>query len=549
MPSRKPPLHATTSAARTGLGKELAGSASAEDGWMEDARPWDASTAEAPRLPPPVPAALALRLEIERAAQLRRLRALFRRLCETAEPALAVPPMHALERWRFVAKWEEDEEQEPCAAHQPPAEMLFPLGTRGASADARLAADLVRAGMHERAVAGAVCRVREASREAAAAVASAAPSLSHQSASTTPLVRVRRRAGELVTLAAVCDGGGEAEVDGGGEADGESESEGEGEGEGGADGASIAVTEACLRKLVLMHNAMRRHAAAAAPPSAASAAAAAATAAATAAASAPCDAECLMRVYTLLLRYHSIGGAGFQAALGGRVLRELHACLGVNFECFASPLNAFYSYASYCSAFPDVDAPFGSRGSFASFSPSSGAYEVNPPFVEGVIDAAAVRIVSLLERAEAAAQPLCFVVALPGWDDCEGYRLLSARTPFLRHTTLAAAVDHGFVDGAQHRRRRSFRESPYDTAVMVLQTSAAAQRWPACGEAGAEAAEGSGLGHRLRRALAACTPTADALAAVDSSERVHRGGGARAKGKRQRWGNAKRRRAKKARAD
>ena len=40
-----------------------------------------------------------------------------------------------------------------------------------------------------------------------------------------------------------------------------------------------------------------------------------------------------------------------------RVLRER---LGVGFECFASPLNCHLP--RFCSAFPDVDAPFGSAG-------------------------------------------------------------------------------------------------------------------------------------------------------------------------------------------
>ena len=88
-------------------------------------------------------------------------------------------------------------------------------------------------------------------------------------------------------------------------------------------------------------------------------------------------------------------------------------------------------------------------------------------------------------------------------------------------------------------RTRSFRESPYDTSLFVLQTAAAAARWPV--DARTSAA--------LRTALAECTPTAESLAAVESSERVHRGGGARAKGKRPRWGNAKRRASKRAKEE
>ena len=133
------------------------------------------------------------------------------------------------------------------------------------------------------------------------------------------------------------------------------------------------------------------------------------------------------RMFALLLRYKSLHGHGFQAALGPKVrersatqaqrhapsLRQgaaprracracprasaaadpplacpLGACLpldaqvwqllqgrlGVAFECFASPLNAYLP--AFCSGFPDVDAPFGSSGSFFNFAPLGGSYAV-----------------------------------------------------------------------------------------------------------------------------------------------------------------------------
>jgi hypothetical protein len=48
---------------------------------------------------------------------------------------------------------------------------------------------------------------------------------------------------------------------------------------------------------------------------------------------------------------------------------------------------------------------------------------------------------------------------------------------------LAAAShpssDHGFCDGAQHQRQDRFRESPFDTAIFILQNKTAAKTWPA----------------------------------------------------------------------
>ncbi len=40
-------------------------------------------------------------------------------------------------------------------------------------------------------------------------------------------------------------------------------------------------------------------------------------------------------------------------------------------------------------------------------------------------------------------------------------------------------TDHGFCDGAQHQRQDRFRESPFDTAIFILQNAAAAAVWPA----------------------------------------------------------------------
>ena len=53
----------------------------------------------------------------------------------------------------------------------------------------------------------------------------------------------------------------------------------------------------------------------------------------------------------------------------------------------------------------DVDAPFGSAGSFFLRAPTLyGSYEANPPFVPVVMDAAAERFEALLAAAEAGNQ-------------------------------------------------------------------------------------------------------------------------------------------------
>lgn len=52
----------------------------------------------------------------------------------------------------------------------------------------------------------------------------------------------------------------------------------------------------------------------------------------------------------------------------------------------------------------DVDGPFGSAGSFFRFRALHGSYEVNPPFVPAVMDAAAAHLLALLAAAEASNQ-------------------------------------------------------------------------------------------------------------------------------------------------
>lgn len=70
----------------------------------------------------------------------------------------------------------------------------------------------------------------------------------------------------------------------------------------------------------------------------------------------------MARVWCLLKRYNVFCGnsSETQISLPVPVLESLHRNFGVTFECFASPLNCYFR--QYCSAFPDTDAYFGSRG-------------------------------------------------------------------------------------------------------------------------------------------------------------------------------------------
>ena len=70
-------------------------------------------------------------------------------------------------------------------------------------------------------------------------------------------------------------------------------------------------------------------------------------------------------------------------AVVSQVFSLLSKRLGVALECFASPLNTFLG--RFCSAFPDVDSAFGSQGSFWSFSPDSGSFQVRASLLKASI--------------------------------------------------------------------------------------------------------------------------------------------------------------------
>ena len=176
------------------------------------------------------------------------------------------------------------------------------------------------------------------------------------------------------------------------------------------------------------------------------------------------------RLFALLLRYKSIQGYGFQSGVGPRVFATLRAAAGVAFEAFASPLNCYHTNG-FCSAFPDVDAPFGTRGDFFKLADAGafkrGAAQVNPPFVSGVMRRVAETIERVLTAASENDAPLTFVVFIPGWTDEWAWSALSD-SRFLVTKFVVAAADHGYCDGAAHQRKASFRSSTYDTGVFAL---------------------------------------------------------------------------------
>ena len=230
-------------------------------------------------------------------------------------------------------------------------------------------------------------------------------------------------------------------------------------------------------------------------------------------------------VFALLARYDACGGAWYQAALGEKAFDVLKKRVGVGCEAFASPLNA--RYGRFCSAFPDVDGPFGSLGSFFDFAPTRGSFEMNPPFVPEVLLAAAERAEKLLRTAEESDSRLSFVVVVPAWRDVPMWTALE-KSAFKRGDALIVpASAHGYCDGAQQIRSPSERHrvSSYDTGVFFLQTTAGARRWPVTEEIRAELLEG------MKAAVGSAATTGD----LEKRWRGDKGGGRDEGGKQKRF--------------
>ncbi|XP_062402264.1 mRNA (2'-O-methyladenosine-N(6)-)-methyltransferase [Sardina pilchardus] len=189
----------------------------------------------------------------------------------------------------------------------------------------------------------------------------------------------------------------------------------------------------------------------------------------------------LSRVWCLIKRYQVMFGSGvnegtgLQGALPVPVFEALHKQFGVTFECFASPLNCYFK--QFCSAFPDTDGFFGSRGPFLSFSPASGSFEANPPFCEELMDAMVTHFEELLERSS---EPLSFIIFVPEWRDPPTPALTRMEASrFRRHQLIVPAFEHEYRSGSQHlcKKEEMYYKAIHGTAVLFLQNAAGFAKW------------------------------------------------------------------------
>ncbi|XP_074645093.1 mRNA (2'-O-methyladenosine-N(6)-)-methyltransferase-like [Tubulanus polymorphus] len=188
----------------------------------------------------------------------------------------------------------------------------------------------------------------------------------------------------------------------------------------------------------------------------------------------------LARCWCLMKRYQSMFGIGnegvsLQGALPVAVFECLHRLFGVTFECFASPLNCYFK--QFCSAFPDTDGYFGSRGSLLKFQPVSGSFEANPPFCEELMETMVDHFESLLLESS---EPLSFIVCIPEWRDPPTEALIRLESSrFNRKQLVIPPFEHEYRHGFQHivAKNETNIKAMHGTLIIFLQNEAGLSKW------------------------------------------------------------------------
>lgn len=179
-------------------------------------------------------------------------------------------------------------------------------------------------------------------------------------------------------------------------------------------------------------------------------------------------------LYRMVTRYLTIGNIGTQASAPSQFYNYAVDNLGVHHECFASPLNA--NMNSYTSAYPDVDYPFGSLGSFFQLReifPDGGSFAANPPFLAPIMDSMMLYIVDWMNSTDA--PPLSFIVIMPDWTDNNAYNTALDNDHLITYDTVIPKESHRYV---LRRLTSDELRSMCDTRLLILQNNSGAEQWP-----------------------------------------------------------------------
>ena len=86
---------------------------------------------------------------------------------------------------------------------------------------------------------------------------------------------------------------------------------------------------------------------------------------------------------------------------------------------------------------------------------------------------------NILSCLDLSSKPLCFVIVVPGWDDCDSYKSVMA-SKYLRRKVTMGTSDHFYKDGMQHRanNRKLYRPAFINSLVFIMQNDAGNLKWP-----------------------------------------------------------------------
>ena len=115
-------------------------------------------------------------------------------------------------------------------------------------------------------------------------------------------------------------------------------------------------------------------------------------------------------IFCLLLRYQTFMGNSHQFAMKTKFKDVLQLKYNIDFECFASPINVYYS--KYCSLFYDIEKKFGSYGSFYLMKYHKGFYIANPPYENKMLE---MMVLKFIDSCKNTSKPLSISFGLPNW--------------------------------------------------------------------------------------------------------------------------------------
>lgn len=190
----------------------------------------------------------------------------------------------------------------------------------------------------------------------------------------------------------------------------------------------------------------------------------------------------LCRLFAMTTRYDALSEdkSANQAAIPSRAMATLRHALGVQCECYASPLNRCSDVGIFCSAWFDTDQFFGAVGPFQSFHPTSGSFEANPPFDKASVIACFQHISKLFRGADAA---MSFVVVIPAMDHTADLAkaVATCSDHLVRPPVEAPRGRHAYLMGLQHRRTAGGElhwvpDKP--SHIYFLQNQMGSLQWP-----------------------------------------------------------------------